>query len=332
MQDGNWNTIAICDTSVSVGERYACSAYFTPVFMTGASVVQSTSTVGFETLYAGYRYDGTTPQMYYVRNRFLLPMIGTWNRRDPLGYVDGMNLYRFYEILGSVDPSGLRICKCTTTTWGAGSGGGGATTSAARFVYTKGSCSKQNSFNSGLSGGTSTICTHTLTRDEVEAVGICSGDPACEESLARIMTVVSQTTSGVIAPFPYFIDENGYCFEYMERFRANYKGNWENGNTMTVAGGCTIELLEVFPKLEKLDPETGRVVTCRNVWGHPRCSYASHGIGRVCCGVGINRKCMYFDVGSESYTGQFGEDDKWFPADDVNFVDEIDRSRDRPFY
>ncbi len=74
----------------AVSERYAYSAYGTPVFMTGASVVQTSSAVGFETLYAGYRYDGTTPQMYYVRNRFLLPMIGTWNKRDPLGYEDGM--------------------------------------------------------------------------------------------------------------------------------------------------------------------------------------------------------------------------------------------------
>jgi|GEM_PF-1994314 len=107
MQDGNWNTIAICDITGFVSERFAYSAYGTPVFMTGAGVVQSASTVGFETLYAGYRWDGISPQMYYVRNRFLLPTIGTWNRRDPLGYVDGMSLYRAYFVVGAVDPSGL---------------------------------------------------------------------------------------------------------------------------------------------------------------------------------------------------------------------------------
>ena len=110
MQDGNWNTIAICDITGFVSERFAYSAYGTPVFMTGAGVVQSASTVGFETLYAGYRWDGTTPQMYYVRNRFLLPMIGTWNRRDPLGYVDGMNLYENCYSNGIVwiDSAGLQ--------------------------------------------------------------------------------------------------------------------------------------------------------------------------------------------------------------------------------
>jgi RHS repeat-associated protein len=95
MQDGNWNMIAICDITGFVGERYAYSAYGTPVFMTGAGTAQTSSPIGFETLYAGYRWDSATPQMYYVRNRFLLPQVGTWNRRDPLGYVDGTALYSY---------------------------------------------------------------------------------------------------------------------------------------------------------------------------------------------------------------------------------------------
>ncbi|MCX7386430.1 MAG: hypothetical protein NTX48_07160 [Planctomycetales bacterium] len=109
MQDGNWNTVAICDITGSVGERYAYSAYGSPVFMNGTGTVQSASAIGFETLYAGYRWDGATPQMYYVRSRFLLPMIGTWNRRDPLGYVDGMSLYGYgkSDPTDVVDPSGL---------------------------------------------------------------------------------------------------------------------------------------------------------------------------------------------------------------------------------
>ncbi|GEM_PF-2450802 len=74
--------------------------------MNASGVVQSVSTVGFETLYAGYRFDGITPQMYYVRNRFLLPMVGTWNRRDPLGYVDGMNLYFLNATINTTDPTG----------------------------------------------------------------------------------------------------------------------------------------------------------------------------------------------------------------------------------
>jgi hypothetical protein len=47
--------------------------------------------------------------MYYVRNRFLLPQVGTWNRRDPLGYVDGMalNSYCFSNAPVLIDPFGV---------------------------------------------------------------------------------------------------------------------------------------------------------------------------------------------------------------------------------
>jgi YD repeat-containing protein len=106
MQDGNWNTVAICDITGFVGERYAYSAYGTPVFMTGAGTVQASSPIGFETLYAGYRWDSAAPQMYHVRNRFLLPMMGTWSQRDPLGYVDGMALSSMRGAINGIDPYG----------------------------------------------------------------------------------------------------------------------------------------------------------------------------------------------------------------------------------
>ena len=108
-------TIAIFDTTGSVGERYAYSAYGAPVFMTGAGTVQTSSPVGFETLYAGYRWDNPAPQMYYVRNRFLLPQVGTWNKRDPLGYVDGISMYLCSNDnpIGMIDPRGERA-QCTT--------------------------------------------------------------------------------------------------------------------------------------------------------------------------------------------------------------------------
>ena len=103
-------TIAICDTTGSVGERYAYTAYGAPVFMTGAGTVQTSSPVGFETLYAGYRWDNPTPQMYYVRNRFLLPQVGTWNKRDPL-VANGLdnNLYEAVSgrITNVTDSTGL---------------------------------------------------------------------------------------------------------------------------------------------------------------------------------------------------------------------------------
>ena len=78
--------------------------------MTGAGTVQTGSASDFETLYAGYRWDGESPQMFYVRNRFLLSVIGTWNRRDPLGYVNGMHLM-LYNADSPVGTGGFTICR-----------------------------------------------------------------------------------------------------------------------------------------------------------------------------------------------------------------------------
>ena len=43
----------------------------------------------------------------YFRARYYDPATGEFISRDPLGYVDGMSLYRGYFVPGGVDPSGL---------------------------------------------------------------------------------------------------------------------------------------------------------------------------------------------------------------------------------
>ncbi len=43
--------------------------------------------------YAGYEHDGNLPELAHVRNRVMHFGLGRWTRRDPLGYVDGVNLY-----------------------------------------------------------------------------------------------------------------------------------------------------------------------------------------------------------------------------------------------
>jgi RHS repeat-associated protein len=107
LQDGNWNTIALTSTSGSVTERFSYDAYGVPTFPTDTGTVQASSATGWEILYAGYRWDGDPSRMYYVRNRFLLPYLGEWNRRDPLGYHDGTNVYGLYQSINAVDPLGL---------------------------------------------------------------------------------------------------------------------------------------------------------------------------------------------------------------------------------
>ncbi len=74
--------------------------------------------------YAGYELapelSSAKPCLYHVRHRVYDASMGRWTRRDPLGYVDGANLYGFVRSrpLVGIDPFGL------ATTPGGGGGGG----------------------------------------------------------------------------------------------------------------------------------------------------------------------------------------------------------------
>lgn len=183
-------------------------------------------------------------------------------------------------------------------------------------------------------------CTGTSvspTADEGSTFALCQAIPPgperdkCEKSIADLMNNVWTTGSGVLSPITVAIGSEGYCIPYIENFSNRYEGKWDDDSTMKLPGGCTVELLEVRPYEHKKDPKYGFVVTWRGRCSIRKWGYEEHAIGRVCCGEGENRKCMYFDVGSESYTGQFGYDDNWFPPNDANFLDEIDPNTERPF-
>ena len=111
LQDGNWNTIALTSTSGTVTERFSYDAYGVPTFLTSTGTVQATSPTGWETLYAGYRWDGDPSRMFYVRNRFLLPYVGMWNSSDPIGYSEtSMNMIEYcrQKPISVADPFGLQ--------------------------------------------------------------------------------------------------------------------------------------------------------------------------------------------------------------------------------
>jgi RHS repeat-associated protein len=110
LQDGNWNTIALTSTSGIVTERFSYDVYGVPTFLTSTGTLEAASPTGWETLYAGYRWDGDPSRMYYVRNRLLLPCLGTWNRRDPIGYLSAntnLGIYLGNNVPNLVDPTGL---------------------------------------------------------------------------------------------------------------------------------------------------------------------------------------------------------------------------------
>ncbi|NOG55314.1 MAG: hypothetical protein HND57_13480 [Planctomycetes bacterium] len=60
--------------------------------------------------YAGYEWDGVV-SMYHVRHRVLHPVLGRWTRRDPLGYVDGMNVYEYVTSAPTTSRDRLGLSK-----------------------------------------------------------------------------------------------------------------------------------------------------------------------------------------------------------------------------
>ncbi len=69
------------------------------------------SNVGNRKGYAGYEFDDVlagSASIHHVRNRVYHAQLGRWTRRDPLGYVDGANLYGYGRSnpIVSFDPNG----------------------------------------------------------------------------------------------------------------------------------------------------------------------------------------------------------------------------------
>ena len=236
------------------------------------------------------------------------------------------------------DPLGKAICKCTTGSWSAGGGYGGYGCSKTSFEYTEGKCSDLDYSRPYSGGGSSRNCSSTsLADDEKSAAALCNGDPECEKTMTALMNLVMNTNSGVLLPRWPFMDPklegDGYCYAYLKNVKQACENKWGkwNGNEMNLAGGCTIRLQQVFPKAKKVktwDTAIGDA-TGTGVFGW---SYGDHGIVEVCCDTDSGKKCMYFDVGSESFTGQFGGDDKWFSPDDENYLDEIDPDKTTFWY
>jgi RHS repeat-associated protein len=112
LQDANWNVTATVNTSGTVQERYAYTAYGVPLFLSAgfASLSGNTSAFAWETLYCGYRYDAASG-LYPVRNRLLQPVVGCWLSRDPLRLNELVDPYQYASsnVVNTTDPTGLLI-------------------------------------------------------------------------------------------------------------------------------------------------------------------------------------------------------------------------------
>jgi RHS repeat-associated protein len=89
-------------------ERYAYDVFGRPTIRDANGAEISETAVGNPYLFTGRRYDAETA-LYYYRARYYDYYAGRFLQPDPLGYVDGFNLYAYVanNPLAWVDPFGL---------------------------------------------------------------------------------------------------------------------------------------------------------------------------------------------------------------------------------
>jgi len=115
--DGEHSTRLLTDDNENITDTYIFSAFGELVARTGTT----TNPFGYKGA-VGYYTNSATDDIY-VRARSYQPVTGRWLSMDPLGFVDGPNLYRAYFVRRGVDPAGLyfgidnwcEICKCVGT-------------------------------------------------------------------------------------------------------------------------------------------------------------------------------------------------------------------------
>ena len=105
-----WN---LTNASETITDSYIYDAW--------GNVLNSTGTITNPFQYvgqSGYYYD-TETNSNYVRARVYQPTIARWWSADPLGFVDGLNLYLYVgnELLNAMDPSGNAPCSALCMPW-----------------------------------------------------------------------------------------------------------------------------------------------------------------------------------------------------------------------
>jgi RHS repeat-associated protein len=113
--DASWSTISITGQTGTLVYRYVYDPYGSVVSLDPSTWTYSgPGTTYWLYLFQGMRVDGT---MYFSQSRWYDPALGRWNRQDPAGYVDGMNLYKAYSdnAATKVDYSGLAAASTQPT-------------------------------------------------------------------------------------------------------------------------------------------------------------------------------------------------------------------------
>ncbi len=111
LHDALGSVAALTDASGSVVESYAYDPYG-PTYIEDPLTGDRREASLYDNPFAwtGQRYDAGV-RLYHFPQRTHSPRLGRWLQRDPLGYVDGVNLYEYARSMPTffVDPFGLAV-------------------------------------------------------------------------------------------------------------------------------------------------------------------------------------------------------------------------------
>ena len=116
-QQALWSVAAVTDAVASVVERYAYTDYGCVTITDGASAPvppnpwgTAHSAIGNPYMFTGRRWDEESG-IYYYRARYYDCDSGRFLQRDPLGYMDGMNLYEYVKSDPTNRTDSLGLCS-----------------------------------------------------------------------------------------------------------------------------------------------------------------------------------------------------------------------------
>ena len=99
-----YSIIALTDSSGTIKERYAYTAYGTPTITDAAGTVRSATAEANRYLYTGREYDDVA-DIYHYRARPYLSRLGRFGSRDPIGYFGDPKVPTGFMSVKSLKPS-----------------------------------------------------------------------------------------------------------------------------------------------------------------------------------------------------------------------------------